>query len=72
MSRYDDTLWCDGCGVEITWVPIIKAGQAFCCQDCCDGIPCSCYRWSELDLDRRSEEVEGEQGNVKSIYTTVR
>ncbi len=70
MSRYEDTRWCYGCGVEITWVPIIKRGHAYCCQDCRDGIPCSCYRWSEVDLNRRSED-EGEHGNVESIYTNA-
>ena len=56
MSKQKNTIWCDGCGEEITWVPLIKNGCHYCCQDCLDGLPCQCYRWSALDLDRRDEK----------------
>ncbi len=53
MSRKNNTIWCDGCGEEVHWVPLMKDGCHYCCQDCLEGFPCECYRWSELDLDRR-------------------
>ncbi len=56
MSRTKNTIWCDGCGEEITWAPLMKEGCHYCCQDCIDGLPCNCYRWSEMDLSRRDEE----------------
>ena len=56
MSRTKNTIWCDGCGEEITWVPLMKEGCHYCCQDCLDDLPCKCYRWSEMDLSRRDEE----------------
>ena len=37
MVRYHDTLWCDGCGIEITWEPIEQDRLFFCCQNCFDG-----------------------------------
>jgi hypothetical protein len=58
MSKLNKTIWCDGCGEEITWSPLIKDECHYCCLDCMDGLPCPCYRWSELDLDRREEESE--------------
>jgi len=48
MVRYQDTLWCDGCGIEITWEPIEQDRLFFCCQICMDGEKCRC---SELEED---------------------
>lgn len=33
---------CDGCGVEITWAPLLVKGRQYCCQDCAEGRPCQC------------------------------
>lgn len=56
MTRYRNTFWCDGCGVEIRWVPLLKGERHFCCQECAEGQVCDCSQWSELDLDFRLEE----------------
>jgi hypothetical protein len=48
MVRHHDTLWCDGCGIEITWEPIEQDRLFFCCQPCLEGEKCRC---SELDED---------------------
>ncbi len=56
MSRNGNTIWCDGCGEEIRWVPLMKDDCHYCCQVCVDGLPCDCYLWSELDLDYHQEE----------------
>ena len=42
MVRYHDTLWCDGCGVEIRWSPIHKDQRSFCCLRCLNGEVCDC------------------------------
>ena len=42
MVRYRDTLWCDGCGVEIRWKPLQKGRLYYCCQRCLAGEVCEC------------------------------
>jgi hypothetical protein len=42
MVRYRDTLWCDGCGVEIRWKPIVKDQRSYCCLKCLNGEVCNC------------------------------
>jgi hypothetical protein len=50
MVRYQDTLWCDGCGIEIRWKPVIKYDRTYCCQTCLLGEICKC---EEFDDDYR-------------------
>ncbi len=52
--RTEDTIWCDGCGVEIVWTPLMVDRWDFCCQDCQGGIPCECSALEELDEYRRT------------------
>lgn len=40
--RVEDTLYCDGCGVEVLGAPLIVASGQYCCQDCADGYRCDC------------------------------
>lgn len=42
MSRSEDTIWCSGCGTEISWVPYVIDDQDFCCQNCAHGFLCEC------------------------------
>ncbi|NLG71469.1 MAG: hypothetical protein GX495_05435 [Chloroflexi bacterium] len=42
MARIEDTLICDGCGIEILAAPYIVNDQHYCCKDCADGLQCSC------------------------------
>jgi hypothetical protein len=42
MARYQDTLWCDGCGIEIHWEPIERNQLFFCCTKCLQGEECDC------------------------------
>jgi len=42
MLCEQETIWCDGCGVEIVWSPVREAGRNFCCDDCRYGLPCEC------------------------------
>lgn len=60
MSRSEGVVWCDGCGVEITWAPLVKPGTGpldkhdYCCEDCFRGLRCRCSERAEMDDDRRS------------------
>ncbi|MEA3334412.1 MAG: hypothetical protein U9R25_00765 [Chloroflexota bacterium] len=44
MTRVANTnlVVCDGCGVEITWAPVVVEGQTYCCRDCAEGRVCQC------------------------------
>ena len=59
MSRIEGVIWCDGCGVEITWVPYRQPGMTkpvskdYCCVDCYEGISCRCGERMEIDDERR-------------------
>jgi len=53
--RTEDTIWCDGCGVEILWTPVIAKRRDFCCEGCRDGIPCECGEREELDEYQRTQ-----------------
>jgi hypothetical protein len=56
---------CQGCGVEITWAPVVKSftgkvhgehldkHQYYCCQDCPEGLGCDCGARMEMDDERR-------------------
>jgi len=60
MSRIENTVYCDGCGVEITWSPVVHNTRDYCCQDCYQGLPCKCGERAELEEDRRGGGGEGE------------
>jgi hypothetical protein len=42
MVRYRDTLWCDGCGIEIRWRPVAQDQRSYCCRNCLNGEMCDC------------------------------
>lgn len=52
MSNIERTIFCNGCGVEITWSPIIQGERRYCCQDCLHGRGCTCATRQDLDDDR--------------------
>jgi hypothetical protein len=53
MAGIEDTIWCDGCGTEITWGPVTEGKRRYCCQDCLNGIPCRCGERLDSDEERR-------------------
>ena len=57
MSTIEQTIFCSGCGVEITWAPIIKGERRFCCQDCLAGKGCECGARQDLDDDGRGQRA---------------
>ncbi|OGO35945.1 MAG: hypothetical protein A2W35_18965 [Chloroflexi bacterium RBG_16_57_11] len=62
MTILDGVHFCDGCGAEITWSPVVvrakgdnlqhRAGH-FCCADCADERPCRCGERMEFDDEFR-------------------
>lgn len=42
MTRIHETIWCDGCGVEILWPALVVDNHDYCCQDCLEGYRCEC------------------------------
>lgn len=56
MSGIDTTRWCDNCGVEIYWGPLVVGKFIYCCQDCYRGLRCKCAERMELDDDRRDQQ----------------
>ena len=58
MTGIEATIWCDNCGVEILWGPIIRSQRYFCCQDCLDGLRCRCGERLEMEDERRGVESD--------------
>lgn len=54
MSSIEGTIWCDGCGVEITWAPISSGRRRYCCEVCQAGLVCRCGERLEQEDDRRT------------------
>jgi hypothetical protein len=61
MPRIEDTLWCDGCGVEILGASIKVNEKHYCCKDCSEGRECDC-----------AEQIESEFGPHKSGSDVVK
>lgn len=58
MLRIDPTVWCVGCGVELTWSPVMVGKDRYCCQECAQGLKCNCGVRMEIDDgDRDSTTV---------------
>ncbi len=51
MVKMEDTVFCDGCGVEIPLSPVIKNNGEYCCEDCAQGYECECGKRMEPDED---------------------
>lgn len=59
MTRYQETIWCDACGVEILWAPLTVEKRDFCCRDCFEDQPCKCSERAELEERRRARSDAG-------------
>jgi hypothetical protein len=57
MTRYQDTVRCNGCGREITWSPVVAGTLHYCCQDCMQGYRCECPDQLEPEDERRPSGV---------------
>ncbi len=49
MSKFQESVICEGCGAEITWSPVNKQDRLYCCEDCSNGLPCDCATRQEWD-----------------------
>ena len=54
MSHIEGMIYCDGCGVEFSWSPIISGEYNYCCQDCLEGRQCGCGERLEMEENRRA------------------
>ncbi len=59
MVKIQNTVFCDGCGVEIPLSPVIKNHGEYCCEDCAQGYECDCAKQMELDEEPGSAEDSG-------------
>ena len=61
MFHTETTVFCDNCGVEITWGALTQPGLEgrrllhYCCQDCMEGRLCACGERMEEDDERRGQ-----------------
>jgi len=65
MTRIDSTFWCDNCGVEILWGPIVIDKRYYCCRDCYEGLRCKCNERMEMEDERR--EVDSSIGEMTGV-----
>jgi hypothetical protein len=54
MIRNNQAVFCEGCGAEILWAPVIVRSTSgekhdYCCELCRDGLECDCGRHMEID-----------------------
>ncbi len=56
--RKGETVFCDGCGVEVLWTPVRAGQQVYCCEDCRDGFECHCGPGMEDDEYPRGGGIE--------------
>jgi hypothetical protein len=62
-------LYCDECGVEITWTPVVIDGRPYCCRDCAVGLECDCASGEpRLRDDSAPFWVGSVDGGVDSSY----
>lgn len=59
MLADEQTVFCDGCGAEIGWVPVIVKHHRYCCSDCAEDRTCTCGMQAEWEDERRDKEVAG-------------
>ena len=63
MVKIESDIFCDNCGVEITWAPLVMPGKDplhkfhYCCQDCFQGLACKCG-------ERMEQEERRERGSM--------
>ena len=68
MIRMDDTVWCSGCGVEITWGPVLAHGRRFCCRECSEGERCDCGVRMEIVEDSFAGQLSPSEPSNESRY----
>jgi hypothetical protein len=67
MTRYEQAVFCDTCGVEITWAPVFLNGSEFCCRECAKNRTCRCGDRMEWEDERRTYDRESPSAGVADI-----
>jgi hypothetical protein len=62
MISQENIVFCDGCGAEIGWAPVVVAQQHYCCSECAEGRPCTCGMQAEWEDERRNTPALGVDG----------
>lgn len=62
MFDHGQTLFCDGCGAEIAWAPVMIDQRHYCCADCADDRPCTCGMQAEWEDERRNAQAMSVEG----------
>jgi hypothetical protein len=52
VEAVEHGVFCDGCGVEITWVPILSDGRRYCCALCTRGATADAATQSKMKTKR--------------------
>jgi hypothetical protein len=61
-------IWCDECGVEITWTPVVIGYRTYCCHDCAMGLECDCDNFNpSWEEDEEFPWTEGVGDNPEFI-----
>lgn len=60
MSRFGETIRCDGCGVEIELSPVKVGDFEYCCLNCSQGLACRCGERLEFD-DQDIQPIKKEE-----------
>jgi hypothetical protein len=69
MASDFDQVWCDECGVEITWASVMIDGRPYCCHDCAVGLECACANTNTPWEDELSPFWMADiGGNLESMY----
>ena len=68
MTRYENTVFCDNCGVEITWSPVFLNRGEYCCRDCAEHWPCRCGEQMESDDGRRARDAHNQGAGASGEY----
>lgn len=64
MAKIQGSVFCDNCGVEITWTPYYLTPKTpqpgyrrseYCCQECAEGYRCKCSERALLEEERRPD-----------------
>jgi hypothetical protein len=63
MRISENTVLCDGCGLEFHWPPLAEGEAKYCCADCRDGYECSCHEMALVEDDFAYSE-----SNAVSIF----
>lgn len=59
MFSQEDAVFCDGCGTEIRWAPVIVMRRHYCCSECAEGRTCACDKQAAWEDERRSTHAFG-------------